>query len=191
MSTIFTGIKNKIKSFMPNNDSDWFRLSLSLFLAGIIFVAIELIMDITVTSITAIASFCMGAALIVFPYGDKNTILEGAEHFLLYISYTIATIVAAIFWIAGLLNGNNKIWFSAIICIMIIIFLYITFLPLFKIITFIVKSIKQKANEEHNGSVITVLKCFFSGAGIVTAFLIAILTITKTTLEILKIISKS
>ena len=62
---------------------------------------------------------------------------------------------------------------------------------MFRVIKRIIDKIKKYAQKNNNGNIITTLKCFFTGAGIVTGFVIAILTIVKTTLEIFEIISKA
>ena len=184
-------IKSKLKSYIPKNKSDMFRLSLSLFIAGMFFGIIEILTKVDSFAITIITSICMISAIFCFPYADKTKIMDGIANFLSYMGYTFITALATIYWLADLSNEEITIWLSIVTSILLVIFFYITFSPLFKVISMIVNTIKTNAAKNHNGSIITMFKCFFTGAGIVTAFLIALLTIAKTALEIFEMIPKS
>ena len=188
--SMFKSMFNKLKEFVPKTKSDMLRLSLSLFIVGIFFTIMDMSLTDGSTSITIISSFCMAIAIFCFPYADKNKIMDGMKSFLFYIFYTLITALLTICWLADLSNGKIKAWFSILVCILLIFFFYITFSPLFKVISMIINTIKTNATKNHNGSIITMFQCFFTGAGIVTAFLIALLTIAKTALEIYEMIQK-
>ena len=179
---------SKIISKIPTANSDWVRISLSLFLTGISFLIVDLIFlkETNDTKIMVISSFCMAIALYCFPYGDKDKLIISITKFTFYLIYLVITVIATIFWLSDISQNNISTLSSIIVAIMLIILINITLKPLFQAIGSVSTRIKDVAEQDRDGHVSTIFKGIFSNISIVTAFLISILTIINTLVDILK-----
>ena len=136
-------------------------------------------------------------SLITFPYiynKDGNDILTIVIiKVVAYLLYTSITAEITLLWLELIQISDETIitLYSFIVAILIFFLIEVTLRSLFRVIKKIIEKIKTYSQKNNNGNIITTLKCFFTGARIVTGFVIAILTIVKTTLEIFEIISKA
>lgn len=192
-------IIEKVKPKIPTQSIDWLRISLSFFLIGLIFLII-LIIDIPNSnnyfSTELLSSINFLFSLITFPYtniDEKQAFIIVISIFLLYFIYASITAEITLLWLELIQISDEAIitLYSFIVAILIFFLIEVTLRSLFRVIKRIIDKIKKYAQKNNNGNIITTLKCFFTGAGIVTGFVIAILTIVKTTLEIFEIISKA
>ncbi|MBQ5319291.1 MAG: hypothetical protein J6K17_09370 [Oscillospiraceae bacterium] len=180
----------KIKSFIPNSNESWLRLSISFFITGILFllfdfIAINNISTDNQSTITLVSSIFMYAGIFCFPYiNNKDKIFLAIGNFLFYLIYLIITVLAVLQWLSSASNGNVNFWLSIIVAVMLTILLNVTLKPLF----FIIKTINQKicdiSLKNQDGRITKGFKELFANIGIITAFIISILTIIKTIVEI-------
>lgn len=193
-------IFEKVKQKVPMETTDWIRISLSFFLVGIIFLIFQLIdkpNSSNFTTIKLLTSNMFILSLITFPYiynKDGNDILTIVIiKVVAYLLYTSITAEITLLWLELIQISDETIitLYSFIVAILIFFLIEVTLRSLFRVIKKIIEKIKTYSQKNNNGNIITTLKCFFTGAGIVTGFVIAILTIVKTTLEIFEIISKA
>lgn len=182
----------KILSKIPKENSDWFRICISFFLVGLLFLAVELfiIPNKNDSKIMTISSICMAFSLFCFPYIDKTKMMDAITKFGQYFVFLIFTISSSLIWLSSISQGNISVIHSIIVAIMLVILLDITLKPIF----FIVKSISQKINRSaqnnKNGHFTTAFKTTFTNLSVITAFIISLLTIIKTIFDILEKLNK-
>lgn len=177
-------IINKISSKLPNTNSDWIRVSVSLFLTGILFIIVDMVFMNSPdnNTIMSISSICMSISLFCFPYINKEKLPKALIKFGAYILYLIVTISTLFVWLSNISQGNINLTLSVIVAIMVLILINITLKPLFQIISIL----HNKIHNSQSDHISAMFKNIFANIGIVTAFLISILTIIKTVVDILK-----
>lgn len=173
----------KIKSKIPTTNKDWFRLCLSFFIVGILFFIVDTsIADSTNEIIMSISSVCMSFSLFCFPYIDKDKLSKALVKFLAYMIYLILTISTLWVWLSDISQGNVNLIFSVIVAIMVLILINKTLKPLFQIASIF----HNKIHNSQGNHISAMFKNIFANIGVITAFLISILTIIKTVVDILK-----
>ena len=175
-------ISNALKS-----KATWVKVSISFFITGLFFFVVSIVFPSNNDNMetTVISTLLMLIALFIFPYFDKDKLCAFLSIFCFYILFLFVTLFVVLYWITNIIKQTQNTWFSIAAAIMITTLIYMTL----HILSLAVRKIKEMLSKLPKASRGTkkaqTFKKTFTNIGVITSFIIALLTIIKTLSEII------
>lgn len=178
------------RKFSELSTSDFLRLSISFFLTGILFVFFEIYFSIPDEThfFEAISGVFMAFAIVTFPFINREQINKLGTYLLKFCVYVILllfTIGIVTNFISLSQKGVVVPLLGVVSAILLFLTLNFTIKPLITIVFFVSKKIKQVSKDKGDSKIETIFKNTFANIAIITSFIISMLTIIKSVIEIM------
>lgn len=178
------------KRFLKITEKDLLRFSISFFITGSVFLIIKIcfLPNNESTFFEIVTAFFMGLALFCFPYiskQNKNKLVDSLPKFCGYMILIVFTAFFLFSFIINSMQGKVDVLVGVISAILLFFSLNFTIKPIIAIVSFVSTKIKQSSAEKGESKIQTAFKNTFANIAIVTSFIISMLTIIVSTIEIL------